>query len=133
MRTFLRKDFEYMKHKLFTTIAICFVLFSLAAPVYADGIPALPGSFYGNLTLYGNPAPTGTTVEVVGTGVRTGIPGNPITTIVNGAYGSSAPLGMRLVVQGEIVDGTIIQFRVNNVLADQTAVWHSGIVSQLLT
>jgi len=120
-----------MTLKLFITVAICFVLVVLAIPVYAEGIPALPEAFYGNLSLNGNPAPAGIIVEAVGTGVMTGIQGNPITTNATGVYGSSDPLGMRLVVQGDISEGTLIQFYVNNVLAAQTAEWHSGIASQL--
>ena len=120
-----------MKLKYLFTFVIFFVLIALAAPVYAEDIPALPEAFYGNLSINGNPAPIGTIVEAVGTGVRTGIEGNPIITTVTGAYGSSNPLGTKLVVQGDIADGTLIQFYVNNVLAAQTAVWHSGTASQL--
>jgi hypothetical protein len=40
-------------------------------------------------------------------------------------------MGPKLVVQGNILDGTIITFYVNGVQAEQTAEWHSGEVTEL--
>ena len=107
-------------------MAVAFLLALGAAPVYADDIPPLPHAFYGELLINGNPAPAGTTVEARGGEVRTGIEGNPITTTEPGKYGSSNPLEQRLIVQGDILEGTIITFFVNDVSTEQTAEWHSG-------
>jgi len=63
--------------------------------------------------------------------VRTGIEGNPIATTAAGAYGSPDPMGPKLVVQGDILDGAIVTFYVNGVSTEQTAEWHSGEVTQL--
>jgi len=107
-------------------IAVAFVLALGAAPVYADDIPPLPHAFYGELLINNSPAPAGTTVEARGEDVRTEIEGNPITTTESGKYGSSNPLEQRLIVQGDILEGAIITFYVNDVSTEQTAEWHSG-------
>ncbi|GAI40695.1 unnamed protein product, partial [marine sediment metagenome] len=65
-------------------------------------------------------------MEARGEDVRTDIEGNPITTTELGKYGSSNPLEQRLIVQGDILEGTIITFFVNDVSTEQTAEWHSG-------
>jgi len=94
--------------------------------------PPLPHAFYGAVEINGNPAPIGTEVEARGEGVITGIEGNPIVTTEVGRYGSGAdPLGQKLIVQGDIVEGTTLRFYVNDVVADQTAEWHSGEVTEL--
>jgi len=107
-------------------IAVAFLLALGAAPVYADDIPPLPHAFYGELLINNNPAPAGTTVEARGAEVRTDIEGNPIVTTQVGSYGSSNPLEQRLIVQGDITEGAIITFYVNDVSTGQTAEWHSG-------
>jgi len=121
-----------MKTKTFIVLMIILLLMAFTAPAYAQSIPPLPHAFYGTVTINGSPAPEKTTVvEARGTGVRTGIQGNPITTTVVGYYGSSDPLGSKLVVQGDIAEGTVISFYVNGVAATQTAAWHAGLVSEL--
>jgi len=102
-----------------------------ATPALAQDVPPLPHAFYGDLSINGNPAPVGTQVEARGEGVRTGIEGNPIVTTEPGKYGSPDPLGAKLVVQGDIAEGTIITFYVNGVAAEETAEWHSGEVTRL--
>lgn len=99
--------------------------------VYADTGPVLPQAFYGYLTINGHPAPAGAIVEARGTGVRTGIQGNPIITTAPGVYGSFDGLGEKLLVQGNIADEAVLHFFVNNVETDQTAVFQSGAVTQL--
>ena len=118
-----------MKLKAIIFLALVLLMAICATPVYA--IPALPHAFYGTLTIGGISAPVGTTVEARGTGVLTGIEGNPITTTVSGQYGSSDPLGDKLAVQGDIADGATITFYVNSSLANETATWHSTYTTQL--
>jgi len=102
-----------------------------ATPVYANGVPPLPHAFYGDVTINGSPAPIGTTVEARGTGVLTGIEGNPITTTEPGKYGSANSSQPRLIVQGDILDGAVITFYVNGVSTEQTTEWHSGYTTEL--
>ena len=102
------------------TIAFLFLagLLSLAlftTPVYAQSVPPLPHAFYGTVEVNGSPAPVGTEVEARGEGIQTGVGNNPIVVTVEGCYGSSNPLEPKLIVQGDIADGTILTFYVNGV------------------
>ncbi len=119
--------------KVITFVALVCLLLLVpgATPVFANGIPALPHAFYGNVTINGSPAPVGTSVEARGEGVATGVAGNPTTTTAHGVYGTSNPLESRLIVQGDIDEGTTITFYVNDVSTGQTAEWHSGETTQL--
>jgi len=110
--------------KLITFIGLALVLGLCATPVYA--IPALPHSFYGSVTINGSLAPIGTSVEARGTGVRTGIEGNPITVTEAGKYGGPDGLDPKLAVQGDILSGATITFYVNGVSTDQTATFEAG-------
>ena len=107
-------------------IVLAFLLVLCAVPVYANGIPPLPHAFYGNVTINGSPASSGTTVEARGDGVLIGIEGNPITTTESGKYGKAGALELKLIVQGDILDGATITFYVNGHSTGQTAAWHSG-------
>jgi hypothetical protein len=120
-----------MKMKLIMLMTLGLLMAVFTIPVYADDVPPLPHAFYGNLTINGSPAPTGTKVEAMGEGVRTGIEGNPIVTTEVGKYGSADPLGTKLIVQGYILDGATITFYINDISTGQTALWHSGEVTQL--
>lgn len=120
-----------MKINLSVLMALGLLIAVATMPVYADDVPPLPHAFYGDLTINGSPAPAGTTVEARGTGVITGIEGNPIATTETGKYGSADPLGTKLIVQGNILDSTSITFYVNNVSTGQTTSWHSGEVTQI--
>ena len=117
--------------KITIFIALAFLLTLCAIPVYAADIPPLPHAFYGDLTINNASAPIGTEVEARGEEVRNGIAGNPIETGEAGKYGSADPLGSKLIVQGDIADGTTITFYVKGVSTGQTAEWHSGEVSKL--
>ncbi|MCL0046603.1 hypothetical protein M1N18_01320, partial [Dehalococcoidales bacterium] len=117
--------------RLVCSLAGLFLLVSfLATPVLAS-VPPLPHAFYGAVEINGEPAPVGTQVEARGAGVKTGIAGNPITTTEPGKYGGPGALDPKLVVQGNIKEGTIITFYVNGVSTGQTATWHSGEVTRL--
>jgi len=117
--------------KLAIFIVLALLLTLCSTPVYANGIPALPHSFYGTVKINGSPAPTGTRVEARGEGVVTGIDGNPTTTTVRGIYGTSNPFEPRLIVQGDIDDGETITFYVNGTSTGQTAEWHNGETTEL--
>jgi hypothetical protein len=120
-----------MRAKVITFVTLVILLMLWAAPAYAQEIPPLPHAFYGTIEINDSPAPVGTQVEARGEGVRTGIEGNPIVTTAAGVYGSPDPMGPKLVVQGNILDGAIITFYVNGVQTAQTAGWHSGEVTEL--
>jgi hypothetical protein len=120
-----------MKGKAFAFILLAVLLALFVTPVYAQSIPSLPHAFYGAVKVNGSLALVGTTVEARGEGVQTGVQNNPVVTTVEGQYGSSNPLEPKLIVQGNVAEGTILTFYVNGVRADQTAEWHSGEVTQL--
>jgi len=68
--------------------------------------PLAPAEFYGSVTIDGNPACIGTIIEARGSGIETGIFGNPVTTTIEGAYGTPDPL----TVKGTIKNGDPITF-----------------------
>jgi len=120
-----------MRTKVITFVILAIVLMLGATPVYGQEVPPLPHAFYGTVEINDSPAPVGTRVEARGEGVRTGIEGNPIVTTAVGSYGSPDPMEPKLVVQGDILDGTTITFYVNGVSTEQTAEWHSGEVTEM--
>jgi len=103
----------------------------LATPALASDVPPLPHAFYGEVEINDGPAPVGTQVEASGLGVLTPREGNPIVTTERGKYGGPGGLDPKLVVQGDIEEGTTITFYVNEVSTGQTAAWHSGEVTEL--
>jgi len=115
--------------KVITFIGLVLLLVLCAVPVYA--VPALPHAFYGSVTINGSPAPVGTSVEARGTGVTTGIEGNPITVTESGQYGGPGGFDPKLAVQGDILGGATIYFYVNGVSTGETAEWHSGETTSL--
>ena len=116
--------------KMAIVIVVACLLALGAAPVYAS-TPPLPHAFYGDVTINGSPASAGTRVEARGEGVQTGIEGNPITTSQVGKYGGTGALDQKLIVQGDILEGTTISFYVNGDSAGQTVEWHSGQATEL--
>ena len=120
-----------MRAKVITFVAVVILLMLGVAPAYGQELPSLPNAFYGAIEINDSTAAVGTEVEARGEGVRPGIEGNPITTIAAGVYGSADPMGLKLIVQGDILDGATLTFYVNGVQADQTAEWHSGEVTEL--
>jgi hypothetical protein len=120
-----------MRARVIIFVVLATLLMLSAAPAYGQEIPPLPHAFYGTVKINNSPATVGTRVEARGEGVRTGIEGNPITTVAVGVYGSPDPMGPKLVVQGDILDGTTITIYVNGVKTAQTAAWHSGEVTEL--
>jgi len=111
--------------KLITFIGLALLLSLCATPVYAT--PALPHAFYGSVTINGSPAPIGTSVEARGTGVRTGIEGNPIKVTEAGKYGGPDGLDPKLAVQGDLLlEGATITFYVKGVSTGQTDTFVAG-------
>jgi len=94
------------------------VLLALAVVAPANAQPPVPHAFYGAVYVNGQPADVGSSVEAKGTGIMTGIDGNPITTIEEGKYGGPGPFDPKLIVQGEVEDGTPIEFYVNGMGAE---------------
>jgi hypothetical protein len=88
-----------------------------ATPIYAQ-VPVIPQAFYGTVVINGEPAPVGTTIEARGTNVKTGLQGNPLTTIEVGKYGGRSISDLKLAVQGNLTGGTAIEFYINGVKAD---------------
>ena len=113
-------------------ITLALVLGTGVATVSADA-PPLPHAFYGAVEINGSPAPAGTSVEARGESVRTGTAAapNPLITAEVGRYGGAGPLDAKLIVQGEITNGSILSFYVDGILAEETAEWHSGRVSEV--
>ena len=102
-----------MKAKTLALILPALLLVLGSTPVFAS-TPAIPHAFYGDVTINKSPAPAGTKVEARGSGVLPNIEGNPITTTQAGKYGGLGALDPKLVVQGDIEDGTTITFYVTN-------------------
>ena len=120
-----------MKLKTIVFVLLAGLLVLVTTPVYAQGVPPLPHAFYGTIEVNGGPAPAGTAVEVRGEGVEVGVGNNPIVTTTEGRYGSEEPLEPKLVVQGEIAEGTTLTFYVDGVATGETSEWHSGEVTEL--
>jgi len=68
--------------------------------------PLEPALFYGHVYVDGEQAPCDTMVEARGTGVETGVPGNPVTNEEKGNYGIPDPL----TVKGTIKNGEPVTF-----------------------
>ncbi len=88
-----------------------------ATPVHAQ-VPVVPQAFYGTIEIDGQPAPAGAAVEARGTNVKTEIVGNPITTTEAGKYGGPLLSNVKLIVQGNVSDGSALEFYINGVKAE---------------
>jgi hypothetical protein len=109
-------DHMMKKHSSVIVLAVfCIILIIAGTSVSADNetIPALPQAFYGAVVdAGGQPVAAGAVVEARGQGVATGIIGNPFTTTQSGQYGGPGGLNPKLLVQGNLTDGTPITFYV---------------------
>jgi len=126
-----------MKRKAITALGLLLLAAFLLSPVSAGIAEAqatpIPHAFYGNLqTTGGAPAPAGRVVTARVEGVAAG---DPLTTVEAGRYGGPGPLELKLIVQGNIVNGTPIQFYVDGVLATpsdpEKAKFKSGEITEL--
>ncbi|MCG7850318.1 MAG: PGF-CTERM sorting domain-containing protein [ANME-2 cluster archaeon] len=95
--------------------SVCFfVIIILSSMTIATiAIPDIPNMFYGSVTLNGEPAPTGTTINAY---IDEEIKGS-ILVQNPGIYGDDSKLS----VGG--INGSTISFTVNGVEAEQTAIW----------
>jgi hypothetical protein len=83
-----------------------------------DNSTGFSHSFFGNVTIDGNPAPGYTTILAVGAGARSDTAENPVETQADGTYGSGGKNAGNLVVQGCIENGTPLTFYVDGVQAE---------------
>ncbi|GAH76400.1 unnamed protein product, partial [marine sediment metagenome] len=79
-----------------------------------------------------HPAPTGTVISAYSGGTKRG----SITTTEVGKYGGAGGADLKLMVQGDIAEGSQISFQVKvaggtEYEADQTALFHSGDIEEL--
>lgn len=109
------------------------LLLSLSTGVaYAFEVPKIPHAFYGDILINGSPAPIDTKVEVVGSGLITGVSGNPLYTTETGEYGTPGPFGAKLLAQGgTITNGTTLTFYVDDIPTGQTFPFQSGNITKL--
>jgi hypothetical protein len=117
---------------IFVILIICCCLLPLTGvPVLAQD-PVPPCAFWGSVTINRSPAPVGTQIEAKGTGVLTGIKGNPFIVTEAGQYGDESGLSPKLIAQGVVTEGTEITFLVNEKVAQhEPAFWHSGEVTSV--
>ncbi len=89
----------------------------------APAIPPVPHAFYGTVTIYGAPAPAGSSITARGQNILVDIPGNPFITTTAGEYGGPGRDDPKLIVQGNdsLANGTPIEFYVNGVRAQCAA------------
>ena len=114
-----------------TIIILLFILFSLTP---AQALPLYPHQFYGDVTIDGEAAPLGTLVSVKVNGIESG----SVTIWEEGKYGWGRPgppdydYQANLLVQGyHVSNGDLIAFYINNVEADQTAIFQTDIKTKL--
>lgn len=94
-------------------------------------IPHLPHAFWGTASVNGRPVRVGETVDARCEGVRWGVEGNPIYVGQEGQYGYQPGFLPKLVVQGDIVNGTPVQFYVAGVRAMPQVPFTAGEVDRI--
>jgi len=112
-----------MTRRLVSLFILVLVATFGATAVHAQDLPPGFQFFYGSVEVNGVPAPVGTLVDARGAGVVTlvenpEVTNNPLVVAVAGQYGGTGIADPKLLVQGYIVDGTPIEFYVNNVRAE---------------
>ena len=100
-----------------------------AAVAAQDGSPpGPPASYYGDVTIDGDPAPAGVEIVAYVDGEERG----SFLTDDPGEYGSPSAFDENLVVQGDEDDeGELVEFTVNGQPADETVEWESGAVENV--
>jgi len=108
-----------MRRRLSIILVVLLLILVLPASVSAqEGVPQLPGRYWGAVTVYKQEAgevgaPIGTIITALVDGEEQG----SIATTEPGKYGS---LYSKLTVQGDISGGSLVEFYINDVKADQT-------------
>lgn len=102
---------------------LIFLLFILTILPMVAATPGFPHEFCGDVLINGFPAPNGTLVSarITGKEVITNSQ-NPVAT-VNGNFGKD---GLPLLVQGDLKNGDVVKFYVNNVDSGETAIFEYG-------
>ena len=113
-------------------VALLVVAAFTAAPMGVaaqdGGPPAAPASYYGDVTLDGEPAPAGVEIVAYVDGEERG----SYLTEQEGTYGASSALEANLVVEGDTSDeGELVEFTVNGHPADATVEWEPGTVENV--
>jgi hypothetical protein len=104
---------------LFLAYIVPFIVLLLVASAAGQtSSPELPQAFVGTVFINDTPADQGLVVEAVGPGVLSGIPGNPVTTMAGGVYGTMGISSQKLIVQGDIEPGTPLDFFVSGIPAE---------------
>ncbi len=109
-------------------IVLVMLLFILVLPpsVAAQEPPQLPASYWGTVKIRSQvggqfvDAPAGTTITAWVAGVERG----RIVVTEPGKYGGPTGLELKLYVQGDILQGSLVEFYVNGFKADQTAFFY---------
>lgn len=97
-----------------------------AVPGLAAGQEAVPASYYGSVTVNGEPADPGTEIEAVVDGTTY----DTITVEEAGTFGGSGPFEEKLTVE-EPDSGDTVKYRVGDVVADTTVTWEEGDVREV--
>ena len=123
-----RSQLRYVSRTL-SAVVLATVLVVAAiggAPGFAAGQEEVPASYYGEVTVNGDPAPEGTEIAAV-------VDGEVQDTIVvesEGEYGGSDLFDEKLVVNEPSGD-TTVEFVVGDVTADETVEWEQGDVRKV--
>ena len=117
-----------MKQLLILIVLVAFFLPGISIADTDATIPQFPHIFYGNVT----GALDGAVVDARGIGVSNPAASNPIT-VTNGTYGTPGLMTQKLIVQGNIPEGTSIAFYVDNVLAGYATFQSGGVTNLNLT
>ncbi len=117
-----------MRTKLILPLALVVVI-TLSCAHVCVAQPPIPHAFYGGLRI--NPGGIDALVGTIVTAKVDGEVCGSITTTEAGKYGGPEALDPKLVVQGDMGNGTTIYFYVNDVKADQAWPFESGDVTLL--
>jgi len=120
-----------------TTAAVLAVVFLVVAAPLVPGVvvadhgddddaPSVPASYYGDITVNGDPAESGTEITAIVNGNSHG----SIETAEEGSYGGPGALDEKLVVEGA-ESGDTVSFEVRGVEAEETVSWESGDVQEV--
>ena len=116
-----------MKHLVrISSLSIIVFIISLFITVPVLAIPPLPSSFYGTVKVNNANVPDGTVIQVV-VGGQVYAEEFTQTYQGNSVYALDVPGdNTDTAVQDGAREGDTVQFKIGGVLADQTAVWHTG-------
>jgi hypothetical protein len=107
------------------TAILTIIIFLCLIPA-AVAAPLLPSEFYGDITINGTPAPSGTVINATINGQTVG----SFVTLSSGVYGGSGTFDQRLSIIGT-EDGQSVEFFINGEKANQTSIFHPGITQRL--